>query len=71
MDLLTTAATWALGAFTLMVALSLVMVPVVAYFIFKNRKEFFDDFTVRRLHNQGQQPIPPKSPMPPLKKPKK
>lgn len=24
-----------------------------------------------RLHNQGQQPTPPKSPLPPLKKPKK
>lgn len=71
MDLLITAATWALGAVTLIVVLSLVMVPVVAYFIFKNRKEFFDDFTVRRLHNQGRQPTTLKSPMPPLKKPKK
>lgn len=71
MELLITAATCALGAVILMVALSLIMVPVVAYFIFKNRKEFFDDFTVRRLHNQGRQPIPLKSPMPLPKKPKK
>ena len=48
MELLTIAATWALGAFTLMVALSLVMVPVVAYFIFKSRKDFFDGFNASR-----------------------
>ena len=71
MDLLIKIVTHALGAVTLMVVLSLMMVPVVAYFIFKNRKDFFDGFTVRRLHNQGQQPTPPKSPLPPLKKPKK
>lgn len=71
MESLITAATCALGAVALMVVLSLMMVPVVAYFIFKNRKEFFDDFTVRRLHNQGQQPVSPKLPMPLPKKPKK
>ena len=48
MELLVTAATWALGAITLMAVLSLLMVPVVAYFIFKNRKEFFDDFNASR-----------------------
>jgi len=48
MDLLTIAATWALGAFTLMVALSMVMVPVIAYFIFKSRKDFFNDFNRKR-----------------------
>lgn len=72
MDLLITLAVWALGAITLIAVLSLLAALAAGYFIFKSRKDSFDDFERRRLHNQGALPKSHrKPPMPPLKKPKK
>lgn len=69
MDLLIKIATYALGAVTLMVVLSLMMVPVVAYFIFKNRKDFFDGFNASRRRQGGWAGDIPKSRRAPPKPP--
>lgn len=69
MELLIKIATYALGAVTLMVVLSLMMVPVVAYFIFKNRKDFFDGFNASRRRRGGWVGDIPKSRRAPPKPP--